>query len=238
MTTSTTTVTQISLPGQTAAPEGPVDMIGMFLMHFAFRRDLARFVPAVAGTPVDDRRTWVALRDRWAKFAHVLHGHHSLEDAELWPRLRAAAEAAGDAESLQVLDAMAAEHAEIDPLLASVADGLDRMASTPDRDARGALEVRMAAARDGLGRHMAHEEQSALPLVQRYLTPGDWAAMEKASPKEKPGELAFIVPWVLHEMPTHALPRVKEFGGPMLIGLGRVFRSSFERKERRAFRNV
>lgn len=233
---STTTVTQLSLPGQTAAPEGPVDMIGMFLMHFAFRRDLARFVPAVAGTPVDDQATWVALRDRWARFAHVLHGHHSLEDAELWPRLQAAVTAARDAEAQEVLDAMAAEHAEIDPLLAGVADGLDRMATAPSLDARAALAVRMVAARDSLGRHMAHEEQSALPLVQRHLTPEDWAAMEAASPKDKPGELAFIVPWVLHEMPTHAMPRIKAFGGPMLIGIGRVFRRSFERKEKRAFR--
>jgi iron-sulfur cluster repair protein YtfE (RIC family) len=232
---STTTVTQLSLPGQTAAPEGPVDMIGMFLMHFAFRRDLARFVPAVAGTPVGERATWVALRDRWARFAHVLHGHHSLEDAELWPRLQAAVTAAADAEAQEVLDAMAAEHAEIDPLLTGVADGLDRMIAAPSLDARAALAVRMVAARDSLGRHMAHEEQSALPLVQRHLTPQDWAAMEAASPKGKPGELAFIVPWVLHEMPTHAMPRVRAFGGPVLIGLGRLFRRSFERKERRAF---
>lgn len=232
---STTTVTQLSLPGQTAAPEGPVDMIGMFLMHFAFRRDLGRFVPAVAGTPVGERATWVALRDRWARFAHVLHGHHSLEDAELWPRLQAAVTAAADAEAQEVLDAMAAEHAEIDPLLTGVADGLDRMIAAPSLDARAALAVRMVAARDSLGRHMAHEEQSALPLVQRHLTPQDWAAMEAASPKGKPGELAFIVPWVLHEMPTHAMPRVRAFGGPVLIGLGRLFRRSFERKERRAF---
>jgi hemerythrin-like domain-containing protein len=235
-TQSTSRVTQISLPGQTAAPEGPVDMIGMFLMHFAFRRDLARFVSAVGHTPVDERRTWEALRDRWARFAHVLHGHHTLEDAELWPRLQVAVAAASDTEAQEVLDAMAAEHSEIDPLLGTVADGLDHMASTPDADARAALEVRMAAARDGLGRHMAHEEQGALPLVQQYLSQHDWDAMEAASPKGKPGELAFIVPWVLHEMPTHAMPRVKAFGGPMLLGVGRVFRRSFEQKEHRAFR--
>jgi iron-sulfur cluster repair protein YtfE (RIC family) len=192
-------------------------------------------VPAVASTSVNDRGTWVALRDRWARFAHVLHGHHSLEDAELWPCLQTAVTAAADVEAQGVLDAMAAEHSEIDPLLAGVADGLDRMIAAPSLDARAALAVRMVAARDSLDRHMAHEEQSALPLVQRYLTLQDWAAMEAASPKGKPGELAFIVPWVLHEMPTHAMPRVKGFGGPVLIGLGRLFRRSFERKERRAF---
>jgi hemerythrin-like domain-containing protein len=228
-------VTQITLPGKTAAPEGPVDMIGMFLMHFAFRRDLARFVPAVTRTPLDDGDTWTALRDRWAKFSITLHNHHGLEDAELWPRLQKAVAEADDEHGHEVLRAMASEHAEIDPLLEAIAQGLDRMATTPDADGRRALEVRMAAGRDSLGRHMAHEEQSALPLVQRYLTPADWEAMEKAE-RTKPAQLAFLVPWVLHEMPTHAMPRVKAFGGPMLLGVGRVFRRSFERKEHRAFR--
>ena len=31
---------QLRLPGQAAAPEGPVDMYMMYLMHFGFRRDL------------------------------------------------------------------------------------------------------------------------------------------------------------------------------------------------------
>ena len=32
---------QLRLPGQTAAPDGPVDMTIMYVMHHAFRRDLA-----------------------------------------------------------------------------------------------------------------------------------------------------------------------------------------------------
>jgi Hemerythrin HHE cation binding domain len=141
---------QITLPGQTAAPEGPVDMIGMFLMHFALRRDLVRFVPAVRHTPLDDGDTWSALRDRWATFSATLHDHHRLEDAELWPRLHAAVAAAGDADGLEVLRAMETEHTEIDPLLDAITQGLDRMVVAPDTDVRRALEVRMVAGRDSL----------------------------------------------------------------------------------------
>ena len=46
---------QIHLPGQAAAPAGPVDMTAMFVMHWAFRRDLDRFAAAVIRTPVEDR---------------------------------------------------------------------------------------------------------------------------------------------------------------------------------------
>src|SRR5690349_548246 len=91
-TTSTPYPEQLFLPGQAAAPDGPVDMFMMYLMHHAFRRDLRRFAEAVPHTPVDDRATWVALADRWGRFADVLHKHHSGEDAGVWPFLLARAD--------------------------------------------------------------------------------------------------------------------------------------------------
>src|SRR3954454_20772298 len=59
-------VPQLRLPGQAAAPEGPVDMTMMYLMHHAFRRDLSLFATTVPRTPVEDRRAWRALEERWA----------------------------------------------------------------------------------------------------------------------------------------------------------------------------
>jgi Hemerythrin HHE cation binding domain len=88
---------------------GPVDLIGMYVMHHGFRRDLADFTAAVPLTPVGDRQTWAALRDRWDRFAHVLHKHHVAEDEGLWPLLRARAAAAGDRTGLATLDVMAEE---------------------------------------------------------------------------------------------------------------------------------
>ena len=112
---ATATHTQLVLPGQAAAPEGPVDMAGMWVMHHAFRRDLAAFAEAVPATPVHDRATWQALEARWGRFAEVLHHHHSGEDAGLWPLLGARAGLAERA----TLDAMEADHETIDPLLSA-----------------------------------------------------------------------------------------------------------------------
>ena len=78
---------QLRLPGQTAAHEGPVDMHMMYVMHHAFRRDLAAFAAAAAVTPSADRDTWQALARRWELFSTALHHHHAGEDAGLWPRL-------------------------------------------------------------------------------------------------------------------------------------------------------
>src|SRR5687768_11131925 len=88
MTTTTTSPTrQLRLPGQAAAHEGPVDMTMMYLMHHAFRRDLAAFAKAVPVTPLDDRQCWRAMTERWHRFSELLHHHHHGEDTWLWPFL-------------------------------------------------------------------------------------------------------------------------------------------------------
>ena len=78
---------QISLPGQAHVAEGPHDQTGMYVMHHAFRRDLANVEAAVRQTPLHDAATWRALDRRWAKFGEVLHHHHGVEDVAFWPVL-------------------------------------------------------------------------------------------------------------------------------------------------------
>ena len=46
MTATTTPAPQVTFPGQAAAPPGPCDLMPMYLMHHAFRRDLAAFAAA------------------------------------------------------------------------------------------------------------------------------------------------------------------------------------------------
>src|SRR3712207_2402530 len=123
---TTTTTPQVLLPGQYAAPEGPVDLVSMYVMHHAFRRDLTRLRAAVAEAPLDDRERWRALGRRWQLFATALHHHHAAEDAGLWPLL--VTRLGDDADAREVLDAMQAEHARIDPLLDECNDAFTRQA--------------------------------------------------------------------------------------------------------------
>jgi hypothetical protein len=238
MSKPTPIVRQLRLPGQAAAPDGPVDMTGMFAMHFAFRRDLDRFVAAVRDTPIGDRVTWRALQRRWDLFCHVLHDHHVAEDQGLWPELVRRADAAGDATARAVLDAMAAEHDEIDPLLESIADGFEQVTAAVQADARAALEVRMVAARERLGHHLGHEERDALALVQRYLSPADWEHFEKTyvTPAKSLRETLEVVGWLLHEMPSPAVARLMHKAKPLVVVWRAFLRGPFARRERRAFR--
>ncbi len=230
----TTTTTQISLPGQCGVQDGPVDLVVMYAVHHAFRRDLAAFARSVPATPVEDRATWQALEHRWTRFAEVLHHHHTGEDAGLWPLLL---ERVAPADR-EVLEAMEAEHEQIDPLLEACATGFAHMAAGGTADERAALAVRTAAARDSLGRHLEHEETEALALVQRHLTQAEWDRMEQEHFKGRRLPLAttlFLVPWVCVEVPAHVRRRAFAEAGRAFLVAYALTRRRFERSSRQAF---
>ena len=231
-TTSATWPRQLRLPGQAAAPEGPIDMQMMFVMHHAFRRDLDAFAAAVQGTPASERRTWRALAERWELFAEVLHEHHSVEDDRIWPALVEL----GDLGDLAVLEAMEAEHGEIDPLLESCAAGFRRLARRADEDARSALAVRVCAARESLRRHLAHEENDAIAIVQRRMPPEQWEQITAAAGRPSLRKAVRIVPWIGHAVPRETLERVLgEVEAPFRV-IWSLTHRRFARREERAFR--
>jgi hypothetical protein len=235
-TTTTSQPAQMRFPGQAAAPAGPADMTMMYVMHHAFRRDLGRFTGAVVATPLEDRATWQALAARWDRFFEILHHHHSAEDDLIWPYLMERA----DADEQETLAAMEDEHSQIDPLLTAVAEGFAALAADqvpPDaEDKRAALEVRMAATRDLLARHLAHEETDAIAILQRHTTTESWQAIEQQIGKRKnPVPLRYMVGWCAEDVPARQLDEVFAIVGTPFKVFWWLSRGSFRRGERRAF---
>jgi hypothetical protein len=184
-----------SIWGERQVLNGSVDFSMMYAAHDAFSRDLRRLAVAYstgsAGTP--------ATRALWATFEEQLHLHHRMEDEALWPPLRAAV---GDGPGAEVLDAMAAEHAEIDPCLEAIDDALQ------GHDL-ATLGARVRAATSLLGNHMRHEENAALPLVETHLGPAGWAAFGRHIRKAQGLRgAATYLPWLLDDMPTPTAQRV------------------------------
>jgi hemerythrin-like domain-containing protein len=235
-TTATTWPTQIRLAGQTAAAEGPVDMFMMYVMHHAFRRDLAMLTEAAQCTPVTDRTAWRLLQQRWGVFAETLHAHHTGEDEGLWPLLLER----GTPEDRDTLEAMEAEHAEFEPLLEACEHGFARLADHADDDARAALAVRLAATRECLARHLRHEETGAIPIIQRVLTQADWDRLDEEHFKEDLtlGKVLRVVPWAASGVPREVLDGVFAKTEPGFKAVWLLTRGRFARRQARAFRHV
>jgi hypothetical protein len=226
---------QISLPGQTHVAHGPHDQTGMYLMHHAFRRDLARFESAVRQTPVGEHETWRLLAARWDRFGTVLHHHHAVEDEAIWPVLLEAVD--GDEADTATLTAMEAEHGQIDPALAACTAAFAAMAAHPCDDHRNALDVHVTTTRAALLDHLRHEETEALPLLQRVMTEEQFAASEAAAEKGYPARLLpFLVPWVADEVPADVSEHFLREAGTAYAVMLRLLRGRHARREQRVFR--
>lgn len=229
--------TQIRLPGQTAAHPGPVDMTMMYVMHHAFRRDLAMLAAAAAVTPATDRRAWAALADRWALFSEALHHHHSGEDRGLWPRLLEVA----TPEEVEVLEAMEAEHECIDPMLAACGTGFARLREHADEHVRATLAVRLAAAQAQLGEHLRHEETEAIAIIQGRLTEADWQQIDEEHFRENLPlrTLLALVPWAVEGVPPEIRDGIfAEPGGRVHRLMWLLTRGRFRRQQRRALAHL
>jgi hypothetical protein len=158
-------MTTQKLPGTDAARHGAgdADLTIMLAAHDAFRRDLTRLARTAAAAKLSDPARRQSVAAGWELFKHQLHLHHTAEDELIWPVLRprlAHSPAAQD-----TLDAMEAEHEQIDPLLAAVDTELaggDRAADVID------------ALTSALTGHLAHEERDGLPLIGVALTAAQW----------------------------------------------------------------
>jgi hypothetical protein len=181
--------TQTETPNQAwsrrGAHAGEVDFTMMYVAHDAFNRDQGRLLAAArAGQGFSP-----AALATWQLFSHQLHTHHTAEDTALWPRLRAAIE---DDDERALLDEMEVEHGELDPRLERIEAALaDRLA--------GNLVTELEGLADGLAAHMRHEEDEALPLVERRIGAAGWNAFGKEIRDQNGGIKggALYLPWVL-----------------------------------------
>jgi hemerythrin-like domain-containing protein len=126
----------------------------MMSSHHAFRRDLACFADALAAIAAGDASRAAAVVGEWTSFCATLHGHHSHEDAGLFPDLRAKQpELAADIDRLQ------AQHHRIDPLL----EGATAAITASQYGDALAIVRELAAV---LAEHLDLEERVAIPHLR------------------------------------------------------------------------
>jgi Hemerythrin HHE cation binding domain len=189
--------------------EFKLDMSMMFAMHEALRRELAQ-VGRIAARRDDDPGRLLRAALGWELFRKFLLVHHRSEDDALWPVLRA--RVAGRPDRVALVDAMEAEHAAIDPLLAAI----DAAAADPDYGYQrfGDLVDELVTTLTG---HLTHEESDGLALIDASLTPGEWQHFARVHTERVGGDAPLYMPWLLSGASPQTLAAViGKFPPPLL----------------------
>lgn len=145
--------------------------------------------------------------------------------------------AAGDEESHAVLTAMEQEHSLIDPILAECAGGFAALTDQFDVTELAALRIALDRAWELLDQHLSHEEQDAMPLVQRYLDQKDWERLQRQyfRPAYGFGDLLSIVAWAIKGLPLEVRRTALAAGGPPMQVLWRLTHRRFARRDQEVF---
>jgi len=227
-------VTTNKLAGADAARHGTgdADLTVMLAAHEALRRDLTGLAHAAAatGSGRGDPGRRQAVQRGWAVFQRQLHIHHTAEDELVWPALRDRLAASDAARS--VLDAMEAEHEQIDPLLAAVNQAMDGA----DRDGQpdgAALADTVDVLTMALHGHLAHEERDALPLIGTALTVGEWRAVGRRIGLRNLRRAPEMFAWMLDgAAPERAAAATGQLPPPARVLYRAVWQPRFARRER------
>lgn len=183
-----------------AHKEYTLDMSMMFAVHEALRRELVHIRRAACRTD-DDPGKLLHSSLGWELFKKFLGVHHVSEDVAVWPVLRA--RAAGQQDRLQLIDALEAEHAGIDPLIHEID------AAAVDRDYG---YQRFGDLVDGLitalTRHLDHEESEGLDLIDATMTAEEWLRFA-AFHRDRIGADSYLyMPWLLDDASPHTLATI------------------------------
>lgn len=198
--------------------DAKLDMSMMYAVHDALRRDLAQ-ISRISARMDDDPQRILHSALGWQMFKKFLQIHHTSEDVTVWPVMRE--ELAGRPDDLALVDAMEAEHAKIDPLLAAIDEAL------LDRDyGFQRLGDLVDALTTDLTDHLSHEEREALDLIDATLSPEQWQRFSEDHRARVGDDARRYLPWlldgatadraasVLKRMPEMLLAAYREEWGP------------------------
>jgi iron-sulfur cluster repair protein YtfE (RIC family) len=226
-------MTTRDLPDSDAARHGTgdADLTIMLAAHGALRRDLERLARAADFADLPDPGGRASVRAGWETFKRQLHLHHTAEDTVVWPALRQRLARSDDAQS--VLDAMEAEHQQIDPLLAAVDDAFARAGQARRADARAISDVTDALA-TSLTAHLTHEERDGLPLIGIALTSSEWRSVGfKIARKNGLSAGGEMFAWIADGMdPSQAAAAIGTLPPPARLAYRAVWKPRYQRTPR------
>jgi iron-sulfur cluster repair protein YtfE (RIC family) len=179
-------------PPKVMPPRGRFTIV--YLIHEAFRRDLARMSAALRSPRIDAPRAR-QLREHWGIINEQLHHHHQVEDKSLWPLVRP--KLSGQEADLAVLDQMEAQHQTLEPKCEAVERGFASLSAAPSTTAGAELASEIDDLENVLAAHLDDEESKCFPVIDKALSPEEFESFGKATAKAvgMRGSAKFF-PWI------------------------------------------
>jgi len=194
------------------------------VIHCAFRRDLQRFLDALAGFRDGDRARAAQLGKAWDNFDAQLTDHHEGEHAIAWPAM----EAIGV--STELLATFDEEHDRMAQALATTRGAMTAFRTTATAAAATEARAAMSDLQTVTVAHLDHEEQEIEPVYQAHADGPEMKAMGRKFGKVSPAKGGTFFAWVTdgataEEMAalTASVPK------PVLTILGGLFGRGYRR---------
>jgi iron-sulfur cluster repair protein YtfE (RIC family) len=189
-TDATTLATLLEASG--SAAQG-VDLSFVRMLHAKFRSDFALLAEKLRTNRAGQGPSGAAIARWYDNLVTQLHHHHSIEDTELLPILRAKSD---DPALNGPLDVVRSQHDEMDEILARVEEGMRSI-----RFEAAASEKLIAAVDElvvHLNQHLDDEERDAFPVLEKLMTADEFEQFEAAVRKQMGLRGAAVTfPWVL-----------------------------------------
>lgn len=150
----------------------PADSCDMYAVHNMLRWGFGELPELVRGVPAHDERAG-KVADHARLLVTILTTHHEAEDAILWPKL---IERCPDS-AAPLVEIMEQQHQKLHAFLGSVDECAVRYRDTGGAVERDYLAQFVEGLQDPLHEHLTAEEREVLPLIDRYLTNPEWAAV-------------------------------------------------------------
>jgi len=193
-------------------------------IHGAFRRDLDRFVAALAALPPGDLTRARQLGTAWANFDDQLTHHHQGEHSIAWPALRAVGV------STDLLATMDAEH---ESMAASLAETRSAVGALTQRAGIEESRAALAAFQTLEEVTVAHFDHEEAEIEEVYLAKRDTAemkAMGRAFGRVNPARAGRFFAWLLDGASREEREAVtREVPGPVVSIIGGIFGRGYRR---------
>lgn len=181
------------------------DARDMFVVHTMFRRELGLMPGLVRAVTAGDSTRTVLVADHVALVTEGLAAHHKGEDDHIWPRLRERCPEV----CASLVDVMEDQHHAIHECFAPVEKTAESWRHTASADTRDALAEAIEQLLVVTREHLALEEERVVPLIEKYMTEGEYAlAAQESAAVLPPDKLLIGFGMTIYEGDTEAIDMI------------------------------